>query len=83
MSDFVTDFPEQIRIVNAKRLWIYHEKSSKNVTVFSRQTVKKKLAETLNTNNNGQIILNSRPHSDPLFNTFLFFSFFMAVSNVF
>ena len=80
MSDFVTDFPEQIRIVNAKRLWIYHEKSSKNVTVFSRQTVKKKLAETLNTNNNGQIILNSRPHSDPLFNTFLFF---MAVSNVF
>ena len=81
MSDFVTDFPEQIRIVNAKRLWIYHEKSSKNLTVFSRQIVKKKLAETLNTNNNGQIILN--PLSDPLFNTFSFFSFFIVVSNVF
>ena len=61
-------FEEQIRIYNAKRLWIFHEKHSKYLTVFSTETVNiKKLANlTANTKNYGQITLNTKPDSDPL-----------------
>jgi len=39
MSDFVTYFPGADKNDNAKRLWIFHEKFSKRLTVFSPQTV--------------------------------------------
>ena len=57
-----------IRIYNAKRLWVFHEKPSKHLTVFSTETLNiKKLANlTANTKNYGQITLNTKPHSDPL-----------------
>ena len=60
-------FEEQIRIYNAKRLWVFHEKPSKHLTVFSPETVNiKKLANlTANTKNYRQITLNTEPHSDP------------------
>ena len=59
-------FEEQKRIYNAKRLWGFHEKPSKRLTVFSPETVNiKKLANlTANTKNYRQITLNTKPHSD-------------------
>ena len=61
-------FQEQTRIYNAKRPWVFHEKPSKHLTVFSPETVNiKKMANlTANTENYGQITLNTKPHSDPL-----------------
>ena len=39
-------FEEQIRIYNAKRLWVFREKPSKHLTVFSTETVNiKKMAK--------------------------------------
>ena len=42
------------------------EEPSKQLTVFSSETVNiKKLANSANTKNYGQITLNTKPHSDP------------------
>ena len=59
-------FEQQIRIYNAKRLWVFPPNTFK--TVFSPETVNiKKLANlTANTKNYRQITLNTKPHSDPL-----------------
>ena len=50
------------------RLWVFHEKPSKHLTVFSSQTVSiKQLANlTVNTKNYRQITLNTKRHSDSL-----------------
>ena len=74
------NFEEQIRIYNAKRLWLFHEKPSKHLTVFYPETVNnKKMANlTANTKNYRQITLNTKPHSDPplwLLNRSLVFRF--------
>ena len=65
MSDSLPIFEEQIRIYNAKRLWVFHEKPSKHLTVISPETVNiKKLANlTANSKKYGQITLNAKPHS--------------------
>jgi len=66
-------------------LWGFHEKPSKDLTIFSPETLNiKHLANlTANTENYGQITLNTNPHSDPHLISVSPFKFFFFCADKF